>query len=45
LHPTLDQFRLLLDEAFARTGKAVRLIGLGVRFASTEQEETQLRLL
>jgi len=45
LPPTLDQFRLLLDEAFGRTGKPVRLIGLGVRFASTEQDETQLPLL
>jgi DNA polymerase-4 len=45
LQPTLDQFRLLLDEAFGRTGKPVRLIGLGVRFASSEQDETQLPLL
>ncbi|PZR74195.1 MAG: DNA polymerase IV [Chthoniobacterales bacterium] len=45
LSPSLEQFRLLLDEAFARTGKSVRLIGLGVRFASTEQDETQLSLL
>ena len=45
LQPSLEQFRSLLHEAFARTGKQVRLIGLGVRFASTEQDETQLRLL
>jgi DNA polymerase-4 len=45
LTPSLDQFRSLLDEAFARTGKTVRLIGLGVRFASIEQDETQLPLL
>jgi DNA polymerase-4 len=45
LTPTLEQFRLLLREAFARTGKNVRLIGLGVRFANTEQDETQLPLL
>ena len=44
LAPSLDQFRLLLSEAFARTGKSVRLIGLGVRFASSEQNETQLPL-
>src|SRR3954447_14287596 len=44
LLPTPAQFRSLLHEAFARTGKAVRLIGLGVRFASTEQDETQLPL-
>jgi len=45
LSPTLDQFRLLLDEAFARTGKPVRLIGVGVRFADTGQDDTQLPLL
>ena len=45
LPPTLDQFRLLLAEAFARTGKPVRLIGLGVRFASVDQEDEQLQLL
>ena len=45
LSPSLDQFRILLEEAFSRTGKPVRLIGLGVRFASTEQDETQLPLL
>jgi DNA polymerase IV len=44
LAPSLDQFRSLLSEAFARTGKSVRLIGLGVRFASSEQNETQLPL-
>jgi DNA polymerase-4 len=45
LEPSLEQFRLLLHEAFARTGKPVRLIGVGVRFATTEQDETQLSLL
>lgn len=45
LLPSLEQFRSLLHEAFARTGKSVRLIGLGVRFASTERDETQLPLL
>ena len=45
LSPALEQFRSLLQEAFARTGKPVRLIGLGVRFASVEQDETQLPLL
>jgi DNA polymerase IV len=45
LSPSLDQFRLLLHEAFTRTGKPVRLIGLGVRFANTEQDDTQLPLL
>jgi DNA polymerase-4 len=45
LLPTPEQFRRLLEEAFARTGKPVRLIGLGVRFASIEQDDTQLPLL
>jgi DNA polymerase-4 len=44
LAPSLDRFRSLLSEAFARTGKSVRLIGLGVRFASSERDETQLPL-
>ncbi|HEY5753030.1 MAG TPA: DNA polymerase IV [Chthoniobacterales bacterium] len=33
LTPTLANYRLLLEEAFARTGKPVRLIGIGIRFA------------
>jgi DNA polymerase-4 len=45
LPPTLDQYRLLLREAFARTKKSVRLIGLGVRFASVEVPDSQLSLL
>src|SRR4029077_2855655 len=45
LEPTLPAFRSLLTEAFARTGKKVRLIGLGVRFAETEPEELQMPLL
>jgi DNA polymerase-4 len=45
LPPTLDQFRLLLAEGFARTQKSVRLIGLGVRFASVEIPDSQLPLL
>src|SRR4029453_4475296 len=45
LEPTLPAFRTLLGEAFARTGKKVRLIGVGVRFAESEQEEMQLALL
>jgi DNA polymerase-4 len=44
LEPTLPAFRSLLNEAFARTGKKVRLIGLGVRFAETEPEELQMPL-
>jgi DNA polymerase-4 len=45
LAPALEHFRSLLDEAFARTGKPVRLIGLGVRFADTIPENAQLDLL
>jgi DNA polymerase IV len=45
LAPTLQDFRALLDEAFNRTGKPVRLIGLGVRFADTAPESAQLDLL
>jgi DNA polymerase IV len=45
LAPTLEDFRSLLTEAFARTGKPVRLIGVGVRFAETARETTQLDLL
>jgi DNA polymerase-4 len=45
LAPTLEDFRLLLAEAFARTGKSVRLIGVGVRFAETMLKNAQLDLL
>jgi DNA polymerase IV len=45
LAPSLQDFRSLLAEAFARTGKPVRLIGLGVRFADTTPENAQLDLL
>jgi DNA polymerase IV len=45
LEPSISAFRLLLEEAFARTGKAVRLIGLGVRFAEVKPPEAQLPLL
>lgn len=45
LEPSLPAFRSLLSEAFARTGKAVRLIGVGVRFAQPETAEAQLPLL
>src|SRR5467141_2105513 len=45
LEPSLPGFRALLSEAFARTGKAVRLIGVGVRFAEPETAEAQLPLL
>src|SRR5438034_1172987 len=45
LAPTLPDFRSLLAEAFARTGKSVRLIGVGVRFAETSPESAQIDLL
>ncbi len=44
LVPTLEGFRSLLDEAFSRTGKPVRLIGVGVRFAETAPENAQMNL-
>ncbi|MGI8436159.1 MAG: DNA polymerase IV [Chthoniobacterales bacterium] len=43
--PVLEEFRNLLGEAFARTGKSVRLMGVGVRFAEREMAEAQLPLL
>jgi DNA polymerase-4 len=45
LTPTLPDFRELLTEAFARTGKPVRLIGVGVRFAETAPADAQIPLL
>jgi len=45
LEPTLPDFRMLLAEAFARTGKPVRLIGVGVRFAETSAPDAQMPLL
>ena len=45
LAPNLQDFRTLLAEAFARTGKPVRLIGVGVRFAEPSPENVQLSLL
>ena len=44
LEPALPAFQALLAEAFARTGKKVRLIGVGVRFAETLSEELQMPL-
>jgi DNA polymerase IV len=44
LDQSLDAFRSLLAEAFARTGKKVRLIGVGVRFAETPPTELQMPL-
>jgi DNA polymerase-4 len=44
LTPTLGDFRSILSEAFSRTGKPVRLIGLGVRFVEPAPENAQLNL-
>ena len=46
LAPSLGGYRSLLAEAFARTGKSVRLLGVGVRFAPLDlPEAAQLPLL
>jgi DNA polymerase-4 len=45
LTPALEPFRSLLAEAFGRTGKPVRLIGVGVRFPEPASENTQMTLL
>jgi DNA polymerase-4 len=45
LAPTLPDFHALLTEAFGRTGKPVRLIGLGVRFTDGVQADAQIPLL
>src|SRR5207247_1212335 len=42
LEPSINAFRSLLAEAFGRTGKPVRLIGVGVRFAEPKPQEAQL---
>jgi DNA polymerase-4 len=44
LGPALQDFKGLLTEAFARTEKPVRLIGIGVRFAEATTENTQMDL-
>jgi DNA polymerase IV len=43
--PSLNAFRRLLAEAFSRTGKKVRLIGIGVRFAEPKPADAQIPLL
>jgi DNA polymerase IV len=46
LAPSLGEYRTLLGEAFARTDKSVRLMGVGVRFASVDfPDAAQLPLL
>jgi DNA polymerase IV len=43
---SLESYQTLLEEGYARTGKPVRLIGVGVRFAEeVEQMPAQLPLL
>jgi DNA polymerase-4 len=44
LDPSLESFRALLSEGFARTERKVRLIGVGVRFVEFQQEAAQLAL-
>lgn len=43
--PTFPDFCALLEEAFTRTGKPVRLIGIGVRFAEAAPVDAQIPLL
>ena len=45
IEPSLNAFRGLLREAFARTGKPVRLLGVGARFSEPATDSTQLPLL
>jgi DNA polymerase-4 len=46
LEPSLSSYQSLLSEGYARTGKPIRLIGVGVRFAEeTDKIEAQLPLL
>ncbi len=46
LAPSLGDYRTLLAEAFGRTGKSVRLMGVGVRFADPNPPDAaQLALL
>jgi DNA polymerase IV len=44
LDPTLENYRSLLAEGFARAGRKVRLIGIGVRFPEFQEEPAQLAL-
>ncbi len=43
--PSWPEYDALLAEGFARYGKHVRLIGVGVRFTDPSENETQLPLL
>ena len=42
--PELNAYLKLLHEAWGRSGKSVRLLGLGVRFANTGDKQEQLEL-
>ena len=42
--PELEPFRKLLEDAWGRSGQPVRLLGLGVRFAETNERPEQLEL-
>ncbi len=42
--PGLEGFRALLRDAWGRSGRPVRLLGVGVRFAETRREPEQLEL-
>lgn len=42
--PELKHYRALLREAWGRSGQPVRLLGLGVRFAETQDGPEQLEL-
>jgi DNA polymerase-4 len=42
--PTLEQFMALFEEAWTRSDKPVRLIGLGVRLAAPDERVPQLSL-
>jgi DNA polymerase-4 len=42
--PEIKRYLELLDEAWGRSGEPVRLLGLGLRFAETEDGSEQLEL-
>ena len=40
-NPTRETFQALLNEAYARGGKSVRLLGVGVRFEDKAEQDLQ----
>ncbi len=44
MEPEVSRYQALLDEGWARTGKPVRLLGIGVRFEPEEEPTPQLPL-